>query len=99
MPQTLFERMSEIARGGKSLGAQLADAEETAALLRHRIAQATCVEAGSCDMQHVGGKNAGCDKDCTCSVPVHVCSRCGDSDYGDNPEALQIITECAERRA
>ena len=39
------------------------------------------------DMQSIGGCNAGCDEYCACSVPVHTCTRCGDSDYGENAEA------------
>lgn len=58
-----------------------------------------CHQVG-CDMRFAGGRNAGCDlgNDCSCSVPVKVCRRCGDSDYGDSDEAVQIIRECAERR-
>lgn len=48
------------------------------------------------DMKHVGGKNAGCSHDCGCSVPVYVCTRCGDCDYGDNDEAKQTMADCAE---
>lgn len=44
-------------------------------------------------MQFAGGKNCGCH-DGGCSVPVYVCSRCGDSDYGDNQEAAAIRAEC-----
>jgi hypothetical protein len=43
-----------------------------------------------------GGCNAGChDEYCSCSVPVNVCHRCGDCDYGQNEEAEQIKAECA----
>jgi hypothetical protein len=48
------------------------------------------------DMRHVGGCNAGCCEDCCCSVPVFTCSRCGDSDYGDNEEAKFIRMKCRE---
>lgn len=49
-------------------------------------------------MVHIGGCNAGCHHDlCGCSVPVHTCSRCGHSDYGNNQEAEQIRAACAER--
>ena len=57
----------------------------------------TGCEAGH-DMRHVGGANAGCGDGCCCSVPVHACTRCGDSDYGENDEAERIRRECAERR-
>lgn len=50
------------------------------------------------DMQSTGGCNAGCDPDCGCSVPVHRCTRCGDCDYGENPEAIEIRQACAFRR-
>lgn len=52
-------------------------------------------EAGH-DMQSIGGCNAGCDPDCSCSVPVHTCTRCGDCDYGKNEEADRIRARCAE---
>jgi hypothetical protein len=47
--------------------------------------------------QHVGGCNARCDRgdDCYCSVPVHICSRCNDCDYGDNSEAETVRRDCA----
>ena len=48
-----------------------------------------------CDMQHAGGMNAECDRNCGCSVPVYVCTRCGDSDYGDNEEARAVKERCA----
>jgi hypothetical protein len=48
------------------------------------------------DWQSLGGANAGCAFDCACSVPVNVCTRCGDSDYGDNAEAAYIKAKCAE---
>lgn len=76
-----------------TLREELAQAEAHAAELRRRIAATTCAEAG-CDMQHVGGCNAGCGDACVCSVPVHVCPRCGDSDYGDNPEAEETRRRC-----
>lgn len=54
-------------------------------------------EAGH-DMRHVGGCNAGCHDDlCSCSVPVHTCSRCSDCDYGQNDEAVQVRADCALR--
>lgn len=50
-------------------------------------------EAGH-DWQSIGGANAGCHPLCSCSVPVNRCSRCGDSDYGDNPEAAATRADC-----
>jgi hypothetical protein len=48
--------------------------------------------------QFIGGRNACCQlgDDCHCSVPVHRCRACGDYDYGDNDEADQVRTRCAE---
>lgn len=43
--------------------------------------------------------NAGCDDNCQCSVPVNVCARCGDCDYGDNADAIEIRRHCAETRS
>lgn len=51
------------------------------------------------DWVFLGGCNAGCDKDCACSVPVHECSRCGDCDYGQNDEAKDVRSNCAAERA
>jgi len=58
----------------------------------------TCLTHGH-DWKHIGGRNAGCGVDtCSCSVPVHECTRCGDCDYGDNAEAETTRRECAELR-
>jgi hypothetical protein len=73
---------------------QLVEAEARVEQIKHRINAATCVEAGH-DWRHVGGRNAGCDRDCSCSVPVHECAVCGDSDYGDNAEANATLARCA----
>lgn len=55
----------------------------------------------NCQVQHDwrsrGGANAGCSKDCFCSVPVHECGACGDCDYGDNEEARAVVAECWRR--
>lgn len=81
------------------LAQQLDAAEAEASRLRRLIAQAKCAEIGRCDMKQVGGCNAGCgERDCCCSVPVYECTRCGDSDYGDNAEADEIKAECAADR-
>lgn len=50
-----------------------------------------------CDMQSVGGCNAGCCDDCACSVPVSKCTRCGDCDYGQTDERQEVIAACHER--
>jgi hypothetical protein len=46
------------------------------------------------DWQSIGGCNASCEENCQCSVPVNVCSRCGDCDYGDNAEADRVRADC-----
>jgi hypothetical protein len=50
------------------------------------------------DWQSIGGCNAGCELGdwCCCSVPVNVCSRCKDCDYGENEEAEATRVQCAE---
>lgn len=52
----------------------------------------------NCQIEHawrsVGGCNAGCSKDCACSVPVHECAACGDCDYGKNAEADEVRANC-----
>jgi len=53
---------------------------------------------GGHDWQSVGGCNAGCGDWCCCSVPVNSCYRCGDSDYGDSPEADLVRAHCRETR-
>jgi hypothetical protein len=47
------------------------------------------------DLHSIGGCNAGCHEECSCSVPVNVCRRCGDCDYGKNDEAEQVRVNCA----
>lgn len=82
----------------KNLAKRLSAAEAEVARLRRLIRASTCAEIGSCDWQHTGGCNAGCDPSCTCSVPVHVCRRCGDCDYGRNADASEVRRECAGAR-
>ena len=77
------------------LSDELAQAEARVDQLRRRVAASSCREVG-CDMRFMGGCNAGCDDGCNCSVPVHQCIRCGDCDYGDNPEANETRAQCAE---
>jgi len=78
----------------QNLLAQLEQAEAEAARLRRAIAQGPCREYGHDWCLH-GGANAGCGPDCGCSVPVHICAKCGDCDYGDNPEGADIRATCA----
>ena len=47
-----------------------------------------------CDWRSIGGCNAGCGDWCSCSVPVNVCSRCKDCDYGENDDAEKVRAEC-----
>jgi hypothetical protein len=73
---------------------KLAEAEAVVARMKREIATADCREVG-CQMVHTGGRNACCGDGCQCSIPVHVCPKCGDSDYGDNAEAREKIAACA----
>lgn len=77
-----------------ALAKELAEAEALVDQLRRRIASATCVQAGH-DWKMIGGTNAGCDRDCVCSVLVNVCAKCGDCDYGDNLDAEEVHRQCA----
>ena len=78
------------------LGEALAIAEAQVAALKREIAQGPCREYGH-DWHSIGGCNAGCSEDCGCSVPVNVCRKCDDCDYGDNEEADQVRSDCASR--
>jgi len=73
---------------------KLALIEAEAARLKRIIASGSC--AAGHTWVSVGGANAGCDDWCACSIPVYVCEVCGDSDYGDNAEAKEIICKCRE---
>jgi hypothetical protein len=75
--------------------AELAEAEALAERLRRRVAAAPCAEVGH-DWHRIGGSNAGCDDNwCCCSVPVHICAKCSDCDYGDNHEGDEVRKRCA----
>jgi hypothetical protein len=76
------------------LGEQLDEARATVARLEREAAQATCVQLGRHTWVCIGGCNAGCGLDCSCSVPVHKCSVCKDCDYGENAEASEIRAKC-----
>ncbi len=81
-----------------SLGKELYEARANLERLERAAAAATCREMGRHDWQSYGGANASCGHPgCGCSVPVNVCSRCGDCDYGDNAEAERTRRECAKR--
>lgn len=77
----------------RDLQAELADAEGRVEMLKQQIVSGACADVGH-TWVHVGGKNAGCRDTCGCSVPVHVCTKCGDSDYGDNEEASVTRDRC-----
>ena len=81
-----------------SLRDELAEVEALAETLRRRIAAETSCAVRGHRMKHIGGMNAGCDDQCSCSIPVHECLDCGDCDYGDNDESQQTMADCAEKR-
>jgi len=73
--------------------------------LERLIAEAEALAGGDrlcATLGHVwvstGGANAGCNRDCDCSVPVNECAICGDCDYGDNEDANEVRRECIQRR-
>lgn len=74
--------------------------------LRRELARLEALsEHGPCedhghDWVSFGGANAGCDSgdECGCSVPVNVCRKCGDCDYGENEEARRTVDECRAER-
>ena len=82
-----------------ALEQQLEEAQARVDQLRREIAAGPCATYGH-DWQVEGGANAACELDsrCDCSVPVNVCSKCSDCDYGQNAEAERIRQACRERR-
>jgi hypothetical protein len=80
------------------LGPQFDAAHAEVTRLERMVAVATCEEIGSHDMQSIGGCNAGCADDCSCSVPVYTCTRCSECDYGDNDEARKVRRYCRKSR-
>lgn len=77
------------------LATRLEDAKAEVARLERAVAAATCAEVGH-DWKFIGGTNAGCSRDCSCSVAVHTCTKCGDCDYGDTDAARETRKWCAE---
>ena len=77
-----------------TLANQLDAAEAEVSRLKRVIAQAKCREIGRHEWKSMGGTNAGCSPECTCSVPVYECARCGDCDYGDNDDAATTRAGC-----
>lgn len=82
-----------------NLALQIDEARANLERLEREAASATCTALGRHDWQSTGGCNAACDPDCSCSVPVNKCTRCGDCDYGENADAVLVRSECAERRS
>jgi hypothetical protein len=78
-----------------TLQEEIEKAKDHLARLERKQKSEDCRKVG-CDMQFAGGKNASCDLGdaCDCSVPVYSCTKCGDSDYGDNLEATKTREEC-----
>lgn len=75
---------------------ELAEAEARVETLKRDIARDTsCLKNGHV-WKIIGGKIAGCARDCCCSIPVNECSVCGDCDYGDNAVARAQIDACKE---
>jgi hypothetical protein len=75
----------------------IAQAKADLAQLERIKARKSC-EAGH-SWKSVGGRNAGCDDWCHCSIPVHQCDVCGEIDYGDNEEARDTMAACKRMRA
>lgn len=78
------------------LADRLEAARAEVARLEREFAQGSCREVGH-QWESYGGRNAGCSLACCCSVPVNVCTKCGDCDYGENDEANQTRRECREQ--
>lgn len=76
---------------------ELERAKNEVARLERIVATRPCAEVGH-RWKHIGGSNAGCEKDCACSIPVYTCEVCKDCDYGENEEAREVRADCAERR-
>lgn len=77
----------------RNLQAELDAAEGLVERLKQQIISGPCAEVGH-TWASPGGMNAGCSDTCSCSVPVNVCTKCGDSDYGDNDEASITRDRC-----
>lgn len=75
---------------------RLEQAKAEVARVEREIAQGPCRTHGH-DFQSIGGCNAGCHEDCSCSIPVNTCTKCGDCDYGQNADAIETRRGCAEK--
>jgi len=86
--------MSELGEKIIAARAALAQLELQAKKADWHERAALCASLGH-DWVHMGGCNAGCENECcSCSVPVHQCSRCEDWDYGENAEAEATRAGC-----
>lgn len=74
---------------------QIEAAEAHLAILRQQAAASTCAVAGH-RWQVVGGANAGCDDDCSCTTLVRECAVCGTCDYGE-PGRSGVIAACVDQ--
>lgn len=77
------------------LDAQLEAARAEVARIQREIAAGPCRTHGH-HWTSLGGTNAACSEDCSCSVPVNFCSKCGDCDYGESDEADEVRRKCKE---
>lgn len=64
-------------------------------MIEQQIAGASCADVGH-QWQSTGGANCGCENG-ACSVPVNVCVKCKDCDYGDGPDADDVRAKCLQR--
>lgn len=76
------------------LAERLDAARAEVARLEQEARVATCAEYGKHRWKSMGGRNAGCDPDCCCSVQVNECEVCGACDYGKNADAAATIARC-----
>ncbi len=74
---------------------KLARLEAQVAEVKAAIGNGPCAQYGH-EWESYGGCNAGCCDLCNCLVPVYVCKKCGDCDYGENAEAAAIKARCAD---
>lgn len=79
------------------LGDRLDQARAEVARLEREAAQASCLKLGRHTWKLLGGANCGCHAEAGCSVPVYVCTVCGDCDYGQNREAKDQREQCEFR--
>lgn len=76
-----------------NIAQQIDEAKANLERLERQAAAATCSELGRHDWNSTGGAGCGCENG-FCSVPVNICARCGDCDYGENADAREIRLAC-----